>query len=136
MHILRGDFGSPIIVDYVVLETLLLLGARKLSHMGSPLLEFLRTNQFRIIFVTQEIFNDAIKLAVKKSNQEVLSLTDSSEIVVSRELFDSGAVATFDGPLGNFFEKNVGKGYFKQLSKEEKNSLMKGNKIRLITNDN
>ena len=66
LRILRGDFGSPIIVDYVILETLLLLRARKLSDVIGSLYEFLRTNKFRIFFVTEEIFNDAMKTYDRK----------------------------------------------------------------------
>ena len=124
LHTLRGIFGSPIIIDYVVVETFLLLKARKLSSRIGVLEEFLQLNRFKIVFVSEDIYNNAMKFAIDKKNQDFLSLTDSSEIVVSREL-DYHSIATFDIVLRNFFEVGVGKGYFDQLDEKEKQALLK-----------
>jgi predicted nucleic acid-binding protein len=124
LRILREDFGSPIIVDYVILETLLLLNVRKLSYLIESLYDFLRSNKFKIFFVTEEVFNDAMKLTIEKRQRNFLSLTDSSEIVVSGKL-DSHVIATFDGLLGNFFERQIGEGCFDQLDEKEKHVLLK-----------
>jgi predicted nucleic acid-binding protein len=123
LRILRGDFGSPIVVDYVVLETQLLLSSRKLSHVMQELMEFLRSNSFRMLFVTEEIFNAAIDLIVEKK-QDSISLADSSEIVLSRMLHFN-AIATFDSVLSSFFDKKVGKGFYDQLEEKEKSALLK-----------
>ncbi|MHB2037189.1 MAG: type II toxin-antitoxin system VapC family toxin [Nitrososphaerales archaeon] len=118
---LEGDFGAPVVIDYCVLETLALLQQRRISAVIEELLEFLRENRFTFFFVTEQIFQDATNLMIEKS-KDSLSLTDCSQVVVSKEM-NIKAIATFDGGLANFFETSVGKGSFDQLEEREKQLL-------------
>ncbi len=123
--IVRGDFGSPIIVDYVIVETLLLLKARGIYEVARPLSEFLRINRFKIFFVTQKIFDESVELATKKGGEDDLSLTDSVEVIVSKN-FESRTIATFDHTLSNFFQATIGMGFFEHLPESEQRALRKG----------
>ena len=123
--IVKGDFGSPIIVDYVIVETLLLLKARGINEVARPLMEFLRTNRFKVFFATQKIFDDSVELATKKGGEDDLSLTDSVEVTVSKN-FESKTIATFDHTLSNFFQETIGEGFFERLPDREQRALRKG----------
>jgi predicted nucleic acid-binding protein len=121
LRILKGGFGSPIIIDYVILETVTLLNQRKINSQVQPLMQFLRENRFTIFFVTEKIFSEAIEMTIK-SEADFLNVSDSSQIVVSKAL-GVPAIATFDSVLGKFFETCIGKGYYKLLDEKEKRTL-------------
>lgn len=123
LRCLKGDFGTPVIIDYVILETLTLLQQRGIRAAIETLLRFIHENRFTIYFVTEASFEEAVKLVIEKS-KDSLSLTDCSQVVISRDLHVS-TIATFDGGLGNFFQTSVGAGYFDQLDEKEKRLLLK-----------
>lgn len=120
---LKGDFGAPVIVDYCLLETFALLQQRGLSSVIETLLAFIRENKLRMYFVTEKIFNNASDLVVEKM-KDSLSLTDCSQVVVSRELHVE-TIGTFDARLANFFKISVGDGCFDQLEEKEKRLLLR-----------
>lgn len=120
---LKGDFGVPVIADYCVIETLILLQQRGLSYLIDTLLTFIRENKLKLYFVTEQIFRDATKLVIQKIKDN-LSLTDCSMVVVSGGL-NVETIATFDAGLANFFTTSVGKGFFSQLEDEEKRLLLR-----------
>ena len=121
LRILKGGFGSPVIIDYVVLETVTLLNQRKIHSAIHSLMQFLRENKFVIFFITEQVFNEAIEMTTK-SETDFLNLSDSSQIVVSKTL-GIRTIATFDRVLGNFFETRVGKGYYRLLDEKERRTL-------------
>jgi predicted nucleic acid-binding protein len=123
LRCLEGDFGTPIIIDYVILETLTLLQQRGITGIIQKLLQFIRENRFIIFFVREESFDEAIELMLEKS-EDSLSLSDCSQVVVSKNL-PIGTIATFDGGLRNFFKTSVGQGYFDRLDEKEKRLLLK-----------
>ncbi|MDH2901854.1 MAG: PIN domain-containing protein [archaeon] len=123
LRVLKGKFGSPNVLDYVILETTTLLLQRRIHEGIKSLHDFLTQNKFRILFVTEDILSESMKLTIQSST-DFLSLADSSQIVLSRSL-GIDTIATFDNVLGNFFESKIGKGYFDLLEKGEKRILMK-----------
>lgn len=123
LRCLKGDFGSPFMVDYVILETLTLFQQRRISSVIEDLLKFIRLNKIAILFVSELSFNEATKLMVEKT-KETLSLADCSQIVISKEMHID-TIATFDRTLANFFGKSIGKGYYDQLNEKEKSFLLK-----------
>ena len=124
LRVLKGKFGTPIVTDYVILETSSLLAQRGIRRAIRPLSDFLTENKFRILFVTEDVYLEAMKLT-NKDTGDFLSLTDSSQIVLSRFL-GVDTMATFDGVLANFFQTSVGKGDFNRLDEKEKRLLLKG----------
>lgn len=121
---LKGDFGTPFIIDYCMLETFTLLQQRGLSHVIESLLAFVRTNKIRIYFISEQTFDRAAELMVEKTKQGLLSLADCSQIEVRMEL-RLDTIATFDTRLANFFKNVVGEGCFDQLDEKEKRLLLK-----------
>ena len=93
-QILKGSFGSPAIIDYVILETVTLLNQRKIHSAIQSLMQFLRENKFTIFFITEQVFNEAIEMTIR-SETDFLNLSDSSQIVVSKTL-GVRKIATFD----------------------------------------
>ena len=85
LRILKGSFGSPIVIDYVILETVTLLNQRKIHAAIRSFMKFLRENKFTIFITTEQVFNEAIEMTIK-SETDFLSLSDSSQIVVSKAL--------------------------------------------------
>lgn len=123
LRCLKGDFGTPIVIDYCIVETMTLLQQRRIPRAIEALMEFLRSNKFTFFFIAEKNFNSAIDLAIEKK-KDSLSVTDCSQVVVSKEL-NIGSIATFDSKLGSFFEKTAGKGYFDALDDTEKRLLMR-----------
>ncbi len=123
LRCLKGDFGSPFVVDYVMLETLTLFQQRGISSVIDEMLKFIRLNKIAILFMNEVNFNEATKLMLEET-KEILSLADSSQIVVSKEM-RIGTIATFDQTLANFFDKSIGKGYYELLNEKEKGHLLK-----------
>ena len=121
LRILKGGFGSPVLLDYVILETITLLNQRKIHAAIQPLMQFLRENKFTMFFITEQVFSEAVEITIK-SEADFLNLTDSSQIVVSKTM-GVRAIVTFDSVLGNFFETCVGKGYYKLLDEKERRIL-------------
>ena len=121
LRILKGGFGSPVVIDYVLLETVTLLNQRKIHSAIQPLMQFLRENKFTIFFITEQVFSKAVEITIKNET-DFLNLSDSSQIVVSKTL-GVRAIATFDSVLGNFFETCIGKGYSKLLNEKERRTL-------------
>ncbi|MGI0081461.1 MAG: type II toxin-antitoxin system VapC family toxin [Nitrososphaerales archaeon] len=123
--ILKGNFGSPFVLDYAILEVITLFSRRRITRAIRPLLQFLDENKFRISFVTEEIFREAIKITtVHERPEHFLNLTDSSEIVTARNL-GIKTIATFDTVLGSFFADHMGEGYFQRLDEKERQLLSK-----------
>lgn len=121
LRVLKGEFSSPSVLDYVVLETSSLLFQRRINGGVKSLNDFMTQNKFKILFVTQDIFSEAMKLTLQNTS-DFLTLADSSQIVFSRAL-DIDTVATFDSVLGNFFQACIGKGCFDSLENSEKRLL-------------
>lgn len=121
LKILKGGFGSPVVLDYVILETVTLLNQKRIHSQVQPLMQFLRENKFTIFFVTEKVFGEAMEMTIK-SEPDFLSVSDSSQIVVSKTL-GVQTIATFDGVLGNFFEKRIGKGSDDLLDEKERRNL-------------
>lgn len=123
LRVLTGGLGSPIVIDYVMLEVITLLNQRRLSTTIRPLVEFLKENRFEMFFIPEQIFSEALELTIKSEQQKrFLSLTDSSQIVASK-ILQVQTIATFDSTLASFFQACIGKNYFDQLSEKERNSL-------------
>jgi len=120
-RVLKGGFGSPSVIDHVILETSSLLFQRRIPNAVRSLNDFVTENKFRILFVTEDIFSEAMKLTLQNTS-DFLTLADSSQIVFGRDL-GVDTIATFDSTLGNFFEKRIGKGCFESLDKKEKRML-------------
>ncbi len=123
LRVLKGKFGSPNVTDYVLLETSSLLAQRGIRRAIKSLNDFLAENKFRILFVTEDVYLEAMKLT-NQDKGDFLSLADSSQIVLSKSL-GIDTVATFDSVLANFFQTSVGKGYFDRREEKEKRLLLK-----------
>lgn len=128
LRILKGNYGSPFVTDYVLLESFSLLGQRGIKEAVKSLQNFLTENKFRTLFVTEEIFSKSMELTLQNTS-DFLSLADSSQIILSISL-SIDAIATFDSVLGNFFKISVGKGYFSLLEKNERELLVRKNIAR------
>ena len=122
LHILKGEFGSPNVTDYVILETTLLLQQRNIPRGIKTLCDFLEENKIRILYITEDTFSEAMKMTIDKTS-DGLSLTDSIQVILSK-LLNIDTIATFDGVLGRFFKLGVGKNYFETLDEKEKILLL------------
>ncbi len=120
-----GEFGSPVVSDYVISETITLFYQRKIPRSVRELVAFLDESKFKISFATEEIFRDAIKLCARQEqDRHFLSLADSAQIIISRNL-TINTIATFDSVLASFFEGCVGEDYALTLDSKEIGMLKK-----------
>ncbi len=120
-HILKGRYGRPYTIDYVLVETTLLLKARRLSHKISLFIEFIQKQQIKIICVDDSLLNESLETLVKNPRA---SLTDIAQSIIARKLG-----IKYIASLDDWFSRQglvvLGKNYTSTLSREELSELRK-----------
>ncbi len=120
-HTLEGKFGRAYTIDYVILETTLLLKSRLGVEAVEAMIDFLNRSGILILVVDEPIFRKALKLLIEMPKR--LSLCDAAIIVIIEELdirtLASFNLRSFSGLVANI----IGKGYYASLSDKEKERI-------------
>jgi len=120
-HTLEGKFGRAYTIDYVILETTLLLKSRLGVEAVEAMIDFLNRSGILILIVDEPIFRKALKLLIEMPKR--LSLCDAAIIVIIEELdirtLASFNLRSFSGLVANI----IGKGYYASLSDKEKERI-------------
>ena len=120
-HTLEGKFGRAYTIDYVILETTLLLKSRLGIEAVEAMIDFLNRSGILILIVDEPIFRKALKLLIEMPKR--LSLCDAASIVIIEELdirtLASFNLRSFSGLVANI----IGKGYYASLSDKEKERI-------------
>ncbi len=114
-HILKGKYGRPYTIDYVLVETTLLMNSRGLMHKIPLFIEFLYKEGIKIININSRILNKALKIFLADPK---ISLTDSAEVVVAEKM-GIRYIASFDKFFSKFGLIVLGKHYINTLSEAE-----------------
>ena len=114
-HILKGRYGRPYTIDYVIVETTLLLKARNLAYKIPLFIEFLQKENIRIICVDDEILSKSIKILTRKPET---SLTDIAQVIIANNMR-----IKYMASLDEWFKQQglivLGKNYTNTLSEKE-----------------
>lgn len=114
-HILKGRYGRPYTIDYVIVETTLLLKARKLTYKVPLFIELLQKENIKIICVEENNYNKAVNMLTRKPE---VSLTDITQVIIARKL-----KIKYIASLDEWFKQKelmvLGKNYADILSRKE-----------------
>ncbi len=120
-HILKGRYGRPYTIDYVLVETTLLLKARRLSYKIPLFIEFIEKEHIKTICIDDNILNESLETLAKNPTA---SLTDIAQLIIARKLG-----IKYIASLDNWFSRQgllvLGKNYMSTLSREELSQIRK-----------
>ena len=98
----KGEYGSPLLIDYVFDETLTYIFSKRGKARSLAVGNWLLSSDFDLDYATSVIFQEAWFIFQKSSE---LSFTDCVIVAFARE--KNASIATFDGHFSQFKDLRI-----------------------------
>ncbi len=118
-HIIKGRYGRPYTIDYVVVETTLLLKARNLTYKIPLFIRFLQSEDIKIIYIDNKVFKESLEVLIREPEA---SLTDVAQLIMARNM-KIKFIATLDQWFKHKGLHVLGKNYLESLPRKEQEEI-------------